>query len=70
MLAFPLILPMEWEDSSPPWFCAATKTVTDLANALCSPITICHHTPDGRIVQDAKGRTAAVAQLRKDVTTS
>jgi hypothetical protein len=34
MVAFPLVLPaMGWEDS-PPWFCAATKTVADLANAL------------------------------------
>ncbi len=33
MVAFPLVLPMGWIES-PPWFCAATETVADLANAL------------------------------------
>jgi hypothetical protein len=35
MVAFPLVLPMGWEDS-PPWFCAATETVADLVNAVPS----------------------------------
>jgi hypothetical protein len=32
MIAFPLRLPMGWADS-PPYFCVATETVADLANA-------------------------------------
>ncbi len=32
LLALPLVLPMGWIDS-PPYFCAATETVADLANA-------------------------------------
>ena len=31
LLAFPLVLPMGWTES-PPYFCAATETVTDVAN--------------------------------------
>jgi hypothetical protein len=31
LLAFPLVLPMGWTEY-PPYFCAATETVTDLAN--------------------------------------
>ena len=31
LLALPLVLPMGWVES-PPWFCAATETVADLAN--------------------------------------
>jgi hypothetical protein len=31
LLAFPLVLPMGWTES-PPYFCAATETVTDIAN--------------------------------------
>jgi len=31
LVAFPLALPMGWT-SSPPFFCAATKTVTDITN--------------------------------------
>ncbi len=31
LVGFPLVLPMGWE-SSPPYFCAATETVADLAN--------------------------------------
>jgi hypothetical protein len=33
MVAFPLVPPTGWEDS-PPWFCAAAKTMADLANTL------------------------------------
>ena len=33
LVAFPLTLPMGWV-SSPPYFCSATETVADLANAL------------------------------------
>ena len=32
LVGFPLVLPMGWV-SSPPYFCAATETVADLANA-------------------------------------
>jgi hypothetical protein len=32
LVAFPLVLPMGWVES-PPLFCAATKTIADLANA-------------------------------------
>ena len=38
-MAFPLVLPMGWVDS-PPYFCALTETICDLANA-----KICTHTP-------------------------
>jgi hypothetical protein len=31
LIAIPLTLPMGWTES-PPWFCAATETITDLAN--------------------------------------
>jgi hypothetical protein len=31
LLAFPLVLPMGWTES-PPYFCTATKTVTDVSN--------------------------------------
>jgi hypothetical protein len=31
LLAFPLVLPMGWTES-PPYFCSATETVTDVAN--------------------------------------
>ena len=31
LIALPLVLPMGWVES-PPWFCAATETVADLAN--------------------------------------
>ena len=31
LVAFPLVLPMGWTES-PPYFCAATETITDLAN--------------------------------------
>jgi hypothetical protein len=31
LVAFPLVLPMGWTES-PPYFCAATETVTDIAN--------------------------------------
>jgi hypothetical protein len=31
LIAFPLVLPMGWVES-PPWFCAATETIADLAN--------------------------------------
>jgi hypothetical protein len=33
MVAFPLVLPMGWLES-PPWFCAATETVADIANSI------------------------------------
>ena len=32
LVALPLTLPMGWKES-PPWFCTATETVADLANA-------------------------------------
>jgi hypothetical protein len=42
MVAFPLVLPMGWEDS-PPWFCAATETVADLANTAPSDHDLPQH---------------------------
>jgi hypothetical protein len=47
MVAFPLRLPMGWVDS-PPYFCAATETVADLANA-----RINWHPPPHRLDADA-----------------
>jgi len=43
-IAFPLALPMGWT-SSPPIFCAATETITNLANAVlvCNPPMPPHH---------------------------
>ena len=32
LIALPLVLPMGWVES-PPWLCAATETVADLANS-------------------------------------
>jgi hypothetical protein len=34
LVAFPCSLPMGWTES-PPWFCAATETIVDLANSYC-----------------------------------
>jgi hypothetical protein len=41
LIAFPLVLPMGWAES-PPYFCAATETVADLANTRLQDN---HHVP-------------------------
>jgi len=42
MIAFPLGLPMGWV-KSPPYFCAATETVTNLANMIPKNMTMPEH---------------------------
>ena len=46
ILAFPLVLPMGWKNS-PPFFCAATETITDMTNAaLCKYKWFAQHRHD------------------------
>ena len=42
MIAFPLVLPMGWVES-PPYFCAVTETVCDVANAIPASATLKAH---------------------------
>ena len=42
LVAFPLALPMGWVES-PPYFCTATETVADLANAVPTNLTLPPH---------------------------
>ena len=51
LVAFPLVLPMGWV-SSPPYFCAATETVADVAN---ERILQGHHPPRHRLDRVADG---------------
>jgi hypothetical protein len=55
LIAFPLVLPMGWAES-PPYFCAATETVADLAN---SRLQDASHVPDDHHLDDLAHATPA-----------
>lgn len=56
LIAIPLVLPMGWT-ASPPYFCATTETVADLANrALANQVELPPHDLEEHALPDAEGQ--------------
>jgi hypothetical protein len=68
LVALPMALPMGWV-SSPPWFCAASKTIADLANGclLKHQLPLPHHLEADAMTMPAPD---SVPHPRQDTSTS
>jgi hypothetical protein len=54
LIALPLVLPMGWTES-PPWFCAATESTTDVANHRLEQGWVAPPAPAGRNCRNSTG---------------